>query len=208
MTADERKLHKQEWGRRYRKSAKGRAARAKQVQSPTFKAYRAAYSKSDSFKKSHAKWAHSEKGKLIIKAQNKRPSAKKAQAKYQRSEQGKTTAAINRKLPKNKKRVAMYDKRRAKTPAGKWKEYRSNAKVRSLSFELTFDQFMLFWQKPCHYCGDPIETSGLDRIDNALGYVIANVQPCCTTCNMAKKKRDAAAYIAHCVKVAKHLGVV
>lgn len=47
-------------------------------------------------------------------------------------------------------------------------------------------EFEAFWDQPCHYCGDPIETIGLDRVDNAQGYVSGNVVACCAECNRMK----------------------
>lgn len=46
---------------------------------------------------------------------------------------------------------------------------------------------------PCHYCGGKLgkrcPTGGLDRIDNAIGYVKGNVLPCCGVCNMTRGTR-------------------
>jgi len=72
------------------------------------------------------------------------------------------------------------------TPKGKYYVYTQNAKYKKLSFELTFEQFMTFWQKPCNWCGTQIETIGLDRIDSSRGYTIDNVKSCCWFCNRAK----------------------
>lgn len=71
-------------------------------------------------------------------------------------------------------------------PKGKFKLYRDKAKERNLAFNLTFNEFMLFWQKPCHYCGFDVLTIGLDRKDNTLGYTVENVVSCCPECNTAK----------------------
>jgi hypothetical protein len=89
-------------------------------------------------------------------------------------------------------------------PKAKFYAYRHNAKKRSLAFRISFKQFMSFWQKPCHYCGGKIETIGLDRINNSLGYSIKNIVSCCTTCNRAKLKQTRDEYIAHCRRVARH----
>ena len=94
--------------------------------------------------------------------------------------------------------------RYCKTPSRKYHTYRQSAKSRNIPFELTMDQFMTFWQKPCHYCTDPIATIGLDRMDNALGYVMQNVVPCCTSCNKAKLRMSPDAYIAQCTRVARN----
>jgi len=81
-----------------------------------------------------------------------------------------------------------------------WSGYGRNAKSRSLSFELSFDEFFTLSQKNCHYCGvEPSNFSkckshykkeftynGIDRVDNSLGYVLENCVPCCKICNSAK----------------------
>lgn len=42
----------------------------------------------------------------------------------------------------------------------------------------------------CSYCGEPTGSgSGLDRIDNAKGYEIDNVLPCCGLCNLTRGSR-------------------
>ena len=87
-------------------------------------------------------------------------------------------------------------------PRSKFIVYGSNARKRSLSFRISFKQFMSFWQKSCHYCGGEIGTIGLDRINNSLGYSVKNIVPCCATCNRAKLKQTRDEYIAHCRRVA------
>lgn len=78
---------------------------------------------------------------------------------------------------------------------------KGNARKRGIEYGLTREQFMSFWQKPCSYCGDQIETIGLDRIDNAKGYVMDNVVPCCGGCNGMKSSMSREAFIERCRKV-------
>lgn len=78
------------------------------------------------------------------------------------------------------------------------KTYKAGAKSRGLSWEISNDFFYAVTQKSCFYCGVPPSRAtrtvrggefiynGLDRPDNALGYVESNVVPCCSQCNMAK----------------------
>lgn len=75
------------------------------------------------------------------------------------------------------------------TPQGRYSSYRKGAAARELAFDITFDEFMSFWQKHCTYCHDTIETIGLDRIDNTKGYCLANVVPCCALCNYTRSNR-------------------
>ena len=78
--------------------------------------------------------------------------------------------------------------------------YKSNAKSRGLRFDLTNDEFKAIASENCFYCGASPEYrtppkewqsgghwSGVDRIDNSLGYSIDNCVPCCRQCNWAKR---------------------
>lgn len=69
---------------------------------------------------------------------------------------------------------------------GKYATSRAGARSRNLPWDLTLEEFTSFWQKPCAYCSHDIETIGLDRIDNALGYSLENVRPCCSVCNYVR----------------------
>jgi hypothetical protein len=88
------------------------------------------------------------------------------------------------------------------TLSAKFSKYKSNARVRNIEFYLTKQQFMNFWKKPCHYCGAEIETIGLDRIDNNLGYFIDNVVSCCFDCNSFKMQRSSQEFISKCKLIA------
>lgn len=89
-----------------------------------------------------------------------------------------------------------------KTPKYRYAEYKSRAKVSGFPFLLSFEQFMAFWQQPCAYCGSIIETIGLDRIDNSLGYSEENCIACCIVCNRMKFIYTNEFFIAHCKKIA------
>ena len=86
-------------------------------------------------------------------------------------------------------------------PHWKFKQYMNSANKRKLKFNLSFDDFMLFFKKPCSYCGAEIETVGIDRVDNRRGYEIDNVTSCCSICNMMKFIMDKDFFISHCNKV-------
>lgn len=80
--------------------------------------------------------------------------------------------------------------------------YKGRALKAGIDFTLTEDDFRELTQKPCHYCGvlatnmthrtnsgkylSSYPYNGLDRKDNSQGYTLANVVPCCATCNHAK----------------------
>lgn len=79
------------------------------------------------------------------------------------------------------------------------RSYKYNAKERSLEFSLSFEKFKELTSSNCHYCNRPpfqekktlggfggYVYNGIDRIDNAVGYIDENVVPCCGVCNKAK----------------------
>lgn len=95
----------------------------------------------------------------------------------------------------NHKQEAQEAKEYNQSPRGKFNTYKTSAKKFERSFKLTLeDHFMpgapnTFWQKPCTYCREPIETIGLDRIDNSKGYTVSNIVSCCTLCNITRGDR-------------------
>lgn len=120
-------------------------------------------------------------------------------------------------LLKNKQKAKEYERKRRKTqhrkdwtknwkkkPKAKYLNYKDNARERKISFSLTLEQFKTFWQKPCYYCKEEIETIGLDRIDNNKGYVLENCVSCCKTCNFMKGRLSDKYFIVKCKQIAKH----
>jgi hypothetical protein len=96
-----------------------------------------------------------------------------------------------------------YSKEYSQTLKGKYRQYKNGATVRNLGFDLTIEAFTAYWQLPCNYCGDEIETIGIDRIDNTKGYFGSNIVPCCEACNRAKGIGTEKDLITHCQKVVR-----
>ena len=88
-----------------------------------------------------------------------------------------------------------------KTPENLWKTLRHQAKSKGKSFNITFEQFLLFFEKSCYYCGDKVESAGLDRIDSSTGYSIENVVRACRKCNVAKGQMSIKEFLEHCKKI-------
>jgi len=90
--------------------------------------------------------------------------------------------------------------------------YKSNAKIRNINWELTYDEAIKLLKSNCHYCGRKpnhqynlyngrrkylnnidkyeIKYSGIDRINSNLGYVKNNVVSCCIICNLGKNNLE------------------
>lgn len=75
---------------------------------------------------------------------------------------------------------------RKSTLNGRMSSYIRGAQKRNIEWGLSIEEFSSLWGLPCFYCGDKIETIGIDRVDSKKGYNIKNVVPCCTHCNIMK----------------------
>lgn len=100
------------------------------------------------------------------------------------------------------------DKKFACSFEGKFISYKKEAKRRGLEFLLSKSQFNTFWNKRCFYCGNIIETIGIDRIDSNIGYTVENCVPCCYKCNTMKLDLSEKEWITHMMRILKHRGVI
>lgn len=76
--------------------------------------------------------------------------------------------------------------------------YRREAQKRGIAWELSDPQAKALLCQPCHYCGIAPSLAvkvdgqiahhvgGIDRVDSAGPYSVANTVPCCWDCNRAK----------------------
>ncbi len=97
-----------------------------------------------------------------------------------------------------RQQVANQAKRRCyerSDPKAIYGHYKKGAKIRSIPFQLSFEEFMTFWQQPCFYCGLEIKTIGIDRVENKQGYFMENLVSCCARCNRAKSDMSKAEWI-------------
>lgn len=86
--------------------------------------------------------------------------------------------------PKTKAMTAKYQLK----ATSRFAKAKRNAAQRHKEWCLTFEEYSSLLDKSCHYCEGKLGTtifygSGLDRLDNARGYYIDNVVPCCKYCN-------------------------
>src|SRR3990167_6506916 len=115
-------------------------------------------------------------------------ASKESSRNWYRENKAKARESIKAWRKKNPERVAFM-------------AYKRGAKERGIEFNLTRDEFMSFWQKPCHYTGRPIAKIGVDRIDSEKGYSPENVVPCCYEVNIAKMTTGADTFIQMCREV-------
>lgn len=95
-----------------------------------------------------------------------------------------------------------------KTQKGKYSEYKSAAKRMGRTFDLTFEQFISFWNTICYYCGLDIDGIGLDRFNNDIGYTIDNIVSCCCVCNRMKRSATHERFIERCNLIANRYPTV
>jgi hypothetical protein len=93
------------------------------------------------------------------------------------------------------------------------KRIKNDAARAGREFAITLDEFMIISQKNCYYCKLPPSNkltyvsnagnftrefiySGMDRVDNEIGYIPTNVVPCCIICNRAKNNMSFGEFIA------------
>jgi hypothetical protein len=86
--------------------------------------------------------------------------------------------------------------------------YKQDAKYRGYAVTLTDEQILTMLRDSCYYCGWNDDINGIDRIDNVLGYSPDNTVPCCSTCNMAKKKMTKQEFLDWIKRMALHQGFI
>ena len=91
--------------------------------------------------------------------------------------------------------------------ANSYIKYKFNAIKRGIEFNLSKDDFAIYFQKDCYYCGDKINTFGIDRVNNKIGYIKENIVSCCTTCNFMKRADNELFFVTHCNKVTKNMSL-
>lgn len=90
------------------------------------------------------------------------------------------------------------------TIKGRYGMYKNNCKKLKRPFKISIEYFKTFWKKPCSYCGDEIETIGLDRTDSKKGYIEGNIVSCCFVCNGMKSKLSSEEFKEQIKKIYKH----
>lgn len=93
------------------------------------------------------------------------------------------------------------------------KVYMKAAKLRGLEFKLKDEEFKQLISSPCHYCGSEpynikktrwqtLVYSGIDRVENSIGYVSGNVVSCCIKCNWMKNNLTLEEFLVHLQRIA------
>ena len=103
------------------------------------------------------------------------------------------------------RRRLTLDARRQRQPEYRCSVLKSQAKRRRLTCDLPLGFSHALVCQPCDYCGGQTEKfCGVDRVDNDLGYIRANVVACCSTCNYMKGELGKDQFLAHARRVYMH----
>ena len=121
--------------------------------------------------------------------------------RYYRKHKKKVVKSQKNYYERNREKYLLYYKGIRKNPERIYGHYKNNAQRKKIEWELTYKEFKTFWQKPCYYCQDKIETIGLDRIDSKKGYKLNNIVPCCSMCNKMKMDFNQKDFINQCRKI-------
>lgn len=96
-----------------------------------------------------------------------------------------------------------------------YRRYKLRAAKKKIPFNIPQQLFREIGEQCCVYCGAEPSVSpshatehngawawnGLDRIDNGKGYIIGNVQPCCSTCNRIKSDMSESTFLDHLTRI-------
>jgi hypothetical protein len=95
-----------------------------------------------------------------------------------------------------------------------WRQYLCAAEWAGRKLEISPQEFDRLVKEDCRYCGSPPSNptkwkvagaflyNGIDRVDNAQGYVSGNLVAACKTCNSMKSRLKTDEFLAHVQKVA------
>lgn len=99
------------------------------------------------------------------------------------------------------------------------RHYTSGAKQRNIQFALNVEEFTRLLLGDCAYCGSKpsrvlesasghqsVLVNGIDRLDNAYGYLPVNSVSCCGICNFMKRTMGRDEFLEQCRKVVRYSG--
>jgi hypothetical protein len=101
---------------------------------------------------------------------------------------GRMKASYKKWAAENPEKIKGHRKKWKRSPHARFWRLRQGAEKRGIPVEISFEDYVELTSGSCHYCFGPLPEfgGGLDRLDNAAGYIKGNVGPCCTRCNKLK----------------------
>lgn len=87
----------------------------------------------------------------------------------------------------NKEKILQKCKQYSHSLEGMFSRIKTRCRRKNIKLLLSLSDFISLREKAlCHYCGDTLNTTGLDRIDSNGPYSLDNCVPCCSKCNYIK----------------------
>jgi len=84
--------------------------------------------------------------------------------------------------------------------------YKRSAIYKGIERTISDDRLVQLLKQDCSYCGAvAAPLNGIDRINNALGYVDGNVTTACRTCNIAKSTMSVEEFKAWIMRAARYM---
>lgn len=95
------------------------------------------------------------------------------------------------------------NQRYSQSPKGRFSNAMSIARIRGIEWTLTFEEYEKLINQTCYFCDGELNKSGtgLDRLNNKLGYNPSNVKPCCKICNSMKNVLSTRDFLNHLRKI-------
>lgn len=110
---------------------------------------------------------------------------------------------------KNRKEIKLYQKKYLENydlpDCSKYGNKKVSARQNNKNFNLSFEEFLLFKDRKCIYCGKQMKGFNIDRFDNRYGYFLFNCVPCCQSCNRRKKQKTPLNFICNNEDIQNHL---
>ncbi len=119
-------------------------------------------------------------------------SKRKYDKEYQQKNKKKIKERDKKYRRQNRDKINKQKRNYRKTIKGRYVHAKILARVRKLSWDISFEDYSQLIKNVCyyHHSHNLSQTGiGLDRINNSLGYSIDNVLPCCPTCNINRGNR-------------------
>jgi len=95
----------------------------------------------------------------------------------------------------------------SQTPRGRYTTYKKKSIFKKIVWNLSEDDFFSMWRKDCVFCGSPIATIGVDRLDSSGAYDKLNINPVCTYCNQFKMNHSIGKFADLIERIYNHLNL-
>jgi hypothetical protein len=117
---------------------------------------------------------------------DKKRSPQRAESNYENRRSEESKAKARERYYANKEYHRINAAKYRFTTEFKFSSGKSAAHRRGLEWGIDLKTFEKLINEPCYYCNSSLRANrgvSLDRINNAKGYIISNVLPCCGPCN-------------------------